>query len=171
MDSSQDGRFQKDSKEKISSLLSAILYRLEHIDMQYAGDVSDLGLDFTVEDETFGRRTVQELCTNGAELPVSNENKLLYVHLMADFHLNTRLRAPSAAFAAGLTQVQIILPLSPQQSLRAAEAASSYHPHCLNAHMHACTYVHAALESFGVSVLQGRGNGGQVGPGGRENHV
>ena len=73
--------------------------------LQYEGDASDLGLDFTVEDETFGRRTVQELCANGADVPVTNENKLQYVHLMADFHLNTRIQRPAAAFAAGLTQV------------------------------------------------------------------
>ncbi len=74
---------------------------------QYEGDAADLGLDFTVEDETFGRRTVQELCTNGAEVPVTNENKLQYIYLMADFHLSTRMRGPSAAFAEGLTQVQL----------------------------------------------------------------
>ena len=73
--------------------------------VQYEGDASDLGLDFTVEDETFGHRTVQELCANGADVPVTNENKLQYVHLMADFHLNTRIQGPAQAFAAGLTQV------------------------------------------------------------------
>ena len=73
--------------------------------MQYEGDVADLGLDFTVEDETFGRRTVQELRSGGADVPVTNENKLQYAHLMADWHLNTRLKGPAAAFAEGLAQV------------------------------------------------------------------
>ena len=89
-------------------VMASLTLRMSHA-LQYEGDASDLGLDFTVEDETFGHRTVQELCANGADAPVTNENKLQYAHLMADFHLNTRLQGPAAAFAAGLTQVLLNL--------------------------------------------------------------
>ena len=65
----------------------------------------DLCLDFTVEDDTFGSHTVHSLIPGGGQLAVSNDNKLHYVHLAADWHLNGRLGASSAAFARGLAQV------------------------------------------------------------------
>lgn len=41
----------------------------------------------------------------GADIAVTNENKLQYVHLAADWHLQRRLAEPAQAFAQGLTQV------------------------------------------------------------------
>jgi len=38
-------------------------------------------------------------------MAVTNANKLHYIHLAADWHLNGRLGASSAAFATGLAQV------------------------------------------------------------------
>ena len=38
-------------------------------------------------------------------MAVTSSNKLLYVHLMADWHLNRRLGKPAACFAAGLNEV------------------------------------------------------------------
>lgn len=58
-----------------------------------------------VEEEAFGRRTEHELLPGGADVAVTNANKLLYVHLVADWHLNGRLGDAAAAFAAGLAQV------------------------------------------------------------------
>lgn len=56
---------------------------------------------------------VQELKPDGANTPVTNENKLQYIHLVADWHLHGRLGAPAAAFAAGLGQVLHFLFLLP----------------------------------------------------------
>lgn len=72
---------------------------------RYAGEAEDLGLSFAVEEEAFGRRTEHELIPGGADVAVTNANKLLYVHLVADWHLNGRLGDAAAAFAAGLAQV------------------------------------------------------------------
>ena len=47
---------------------------------------------------------MQELVPGGADVAVTNANKLLYIHLVADWHLNGRLGAAAAAFAAGLAQ-------------------------------------------------------------------
>ena len=71
----------------------------------YQGDAADLCLDFSIEDETFGARMVHNLLPGGSQLAVTNDNKLHYVHLAADWHLNGRLGASSAAFARGLNQV------------------------------------------------------------------
>ena len=47
----------------------------------------------------------QVLKLGGAEIAVTNENKLQYVHLAADWHLQRRLAEPARVFAQGLTQV------------------------------------------------------------------
>jgi hypothetical protein len=71
--------------------------------------VEDLGLTFCAEEEAFGQRTAHELQPGGADTAVTDSNKLLYVHLVADWHLSRRLGKPAAAFAAGLHQVHPIL--------------------------------------------------------------
>lgn len=72
---------------------------------RYEGDAIDLCLDFSIEDDTFGAKKVHNLLPGGAQLAVTNANKLHYIHLAADWHLNVRLGASSAAFAHGLAQV------------------------------------------------------------------
>ncbi|KAK9815844.1 hypothetical protein WJX72_010650 [[Myrmecia] bisecta] len=72
---------------------------------RYEGDAEDLGLEFTVDTEAFGGRATEELCEGGAGRAVTSANKLQYIHLMADWHLNGRLGATAAAFTAGLSHV------------------------------------------------------------------
>ena len=72
---------------------------------RYEGDATDLCLDFSIEDDTFGARTLHSLLPGGAHMAVTNANKLHYIHLAADWHLNGRLGASSAAFAKGMAQV------------------------------------------------------------------
>ncbi|KAF8681820.1 hypothetical protein HU200_045261 [Digitaria exilis] len=73
------------------STLDPELYRnlmqLKH----YDGNVEDLCLDFTVTEELGGKRIVHELKPGGRSISVTNENKLHYVHAMADFKLNRQL--------------------------------------------------------------------------------
>ena len=47
----------------------------------------------------------QVLKPGGADIAVTNENKLQYVHLAADWHLRRRLAEPARAFAQGMAQV------------------------------------------------------------------
>jgi len=72
---------------------------------RFAGDASDLGLYFLLETEAFGSRIEEELVPGGASVPVTNSNKLQYVHLVADWHLRRRLGPAAAAFGAGLSRV------------------------------------------------------------------
>lgn len=45
-------------------------------------------------------QTVQtELLPGGNSIPVTADNRLLYVYLLADYHLNTRLGRAAKAFA------------------------------------------------------------------------
>jgi ubiquitin-protein ligase E3 C len=93
---------------------------------RYAGDAADLGLDFTVEVEALGARSVHELRPRGADVPVTDANKLLYVHLVADWHLNGRLAAASAAFAAGLHQARPAAPAAASHCIHSTRRPSSH---------------------------------------------
>lgn len=46
-----------------------------------------------------------ELRPNGGDAAVTNENRLGYVHAVADFHLNVRRRHANAAFLRGLAHI------------------------------------------------------------------
>ncbi|XP_039258355.2 ubiquitin-protein ligase E3C-like [Styela clava] len=71
----------------------------------YDGDVSDLALNFTVVDETLGVTKVNELMPDGINTPLTNSNKVLYMHLMANFKLNIQMRSPCQRFRRGLESV------------------------------------------------------------------
>lgn len=57
----------------------------------YGGDVKELSLDFTITEESFGKMHVIELKPGGKDVSVTNENKLQYVHAIADFKLNRQV--------------------------------------------------------------------------------
>lgn len=71
----------------------------------FTGDASDLSLDFTVEVDLLGKMIVEELIDGGSNHAVTNENKLQYVHLMADWHVNVKVGRPAQIFASGLAEV------------------------------------------------------------------
>ncbi|XP_024536695.1 E3 ubiquitin-protein ligase UPL7 isoform X1 [Selaginella moellendorffii] len=71
----------------------------------YEGDVSDMALDFTVTEEYFGKRKVIDLVQGGDKIPVTDANKLQYVHAMADYKLNRQVRPVVNAFVRGLTDL------------------------------------------------------------------
>lgn len=67
----------------------------------YEGDVTDLGLDFAVVNNELGEQQTVELKPNGAQIPVTEANRIEYVHLMADYKLNRQIRQQTAAFKQG----------------------------------------------------------------------
>ena len=71
----------------------------------YDGDVTELELDFTVASEEIGKTSVEELKSNGASIRVTNENRIEYIHLMADYKLNRQIRSQCNAFRQGLSDV------------------------------------------------------------------
>ena len=72
---------------------------------RYEGDLEDLGLCFATEDDFFGSTTQHELLPGGVDMPVTADNRLLYCHLLADWHLNVRLGRAAEAFARGLSHL------------------------------------------------------------------
>ncbi|WCJ34402.1 ubiquitin-protein ligase 7 [Euphorbia peplus] len=87
------------------STLDPELYRNLMYVKNYEGDLKDLSLDFTVTDEVFGKRQVIELKPGGRDVCVTDENKMQYVHAMADFKLNRQILPFSNAFYRGLTDL------------------------------------------------------------------
>ena len=74
----------------------------------YTGDASDFGLTFSTYDKTL--KTEIELIKGGSEIPVTNENKIRYVHYLTHFYLNHKTKDQTKAFLAGLSEI-ISLPL------------------------------------------------------------
>lgn len=68
-------------------ILIFLVLLLQH----YDGDIKELCLDFTVTEESFGKRHVIELKPGGKDTCVTNENKMQYVHAMADYKLNRQV--------------------------------------------------------------------------------
>ena len=71
----------------------------------YDGDVTELELDFTVASEEIGKTSVEELKSGGTSIRVTNENRIEYIHLMADYKLNRQIRSQCNAFRQGLSDV------------------------------------------------------------------
>ena len=71
----------------------------------YEGDVSDLGLDFTVVSDEYGETKVENLKPDGANITVNTSNRIEYIQLMADFKLNRQIKQQCLAFRNGLANV------------------------------------------------------------------
>ncbi|XP_062117450.1 E3 ubiquitin-protein ligase UPL7 [Humulus lupulus] len=87
------------------STLDPELYRNLMYVKHYDNDVKDLFLDFTVIEESFGKQHVIELKPGGKDISVTNENKMQYIHAMADYKLNRQILPFSNAFYRGLTDL------------------------------------------------------------------
>ncbi|KAK0087468.1 hypothetical protein PV325_000909 [Microctonus aethiopoides] len=85
--------------------LDPVMYRNLLYLKNYKGDVADLGLDFTVLSDELGERRVDELKPKGSQIPVTNTNRIEYIHLMADYKLNKEIRPQCYAFKQGIASV------------------------------------------------------------------
>jgi len=71
----------------------------------YDGNVQDLGLDFSIVVEELGETRLELLKPEGDTISVTNENRIEYIHLVADYKLNKQIRNQCNAFRAGLADV------------------------------------------------------------------
>ncbi|XP_015521284.1 ubiquitin-protein ligase E3C [Neodiprion lecontei] len=85
--------------------LDPIMYRNLLYLKSYQGDVTELGLDFTVLSDELGERRIDELKPGGANVTVTSHNRIEYIHLMADYKLNKQIRAQCYAFKQGISNV------------------------------------------------------------------
>ena len=84
----------------------------------YPGNVEDFSLNFTVTDTIFtpqsagssgnpeaSRTTTRELKPNGSNIPVTNENRLVYISYIARHRLQIQPRLQTNAFLRGLGDI------------------------------------------------------------------
>ncbi|KAK3365445.1 hypothetical protein B0H63DRAFT_530018 [Podospora didyma] len=76
----------------------------------YPGDIKDLDLDFTINDQVSlpgapVRTVTRNLVPNGDRIPVTNENRPLYISYVARHRLVVQSRAQTRAFLRGLGMI------------------------------------------------------------------
>ncbi|GMF80108.1 unnamed protein product [Phytophthora fragariaefolia] len=86
-----------DDLHSLDQELYKSLMRLKH----YEGNVEDLALTFSVSEMEFGEVVTRNLVPDGANIPVTNENRIRYIHLMANYKLNVLSFMESTAFLNG----------------------------------------------------------------------
>ncbi|KAI9140489.1 hypothetical protein BKA69DRAFT_1079194 [Paraphysoderma sedebokerense] len=85
--------------------LDPVLYKNLTFLKHYEGDAEDLCLSFTISENVFGQTTEKEIKPGGKGITVTNENKIQYVYLMADYRLNKSIKEQSEAFIKGFRSV------------------------------------------------------------------
>ena len=101
------GRVLSDLRELDEGLYNALMQV-----KRYEGDVEDLSLSFSVDEEFAGVKKTVELEERGASKPVTNSNRTRFIYQSAEYHLNVKLRPVMAPLLAGMASV------IPLQSLR-----------------------------------------------------
>jgi E3 ubiquitin-protein ligase NEDD4 len=90
---------------------------MESVDSEYHkslvwirdNDPTELDLTFCVDEDSFGYFSQRELKPNGAQIPVTNENKLEYIKLVIEWRFVSRIQKQMNAFLEGFNEV---IPLS-----------------------------------------------------------
>ncbi|KRZ11504.1 Ubiquitin-protein ligase E3B, partial [Trichinella zimbabwensis] len=88
------------SIDELSSL-DADLYKQLTFIKHYEGDMNDLGLTFACDEDILGEVVTHELRPGGRTIPVTKENKISYVHLMAHYRMFVQIKDQIAAFMRG----------------------------------------------------------------------
>ncbi|KAL4891648.1 hypothetical protein BDV59DRAFT_61698 [Aspergillus ambiguus] len=76
----------------------------------YPGDVEDFALNFTVTDtiplpDARSRTITRDLKANGSDIPVTNQNRLVYISYIARYRLQVQPALQTNAFLQGLGQI------------------------------------------------------------------
>lgn len=81
------------------------LYRSLTMVKRFEGDVSQLELTFSFDENVMGRIITHELKPGGRVIPVTNENKINYIHLMARFRMYVQIKDQISAFTKGFRSI------------------------------------------------------------------
>uniref|UniRef100_A0A2P2I5M6 Ubiquitin-protein ligase E3B n=1 Tax=Hirondellea gigas TaxID=1518452 RepID=A0A2P2I5M6_9CRUS len=92
------------SIDQLSSLDPELYKNLTYI-KHYDGNVEDLGLTFSYDEERLGEVVSHDLRPGGKLLPVTNDNRIIYIHLMAHFKMHTQIRDQTKAFVKGFRSI------------------------------------------------------------------
>ena len=86
--------------DELPSLDQELYRNLTYI-KHYSGDVSELDLTFSFDQDMMGQIVTHELVPGGRGVAVTDENKINYMHLVARFRMHTQIRDQTAAFTRG----------------------------------------------------------------------
>ena len=81
------------------------LYRSLTCVKHYEGDVSDLELTFSFDKSILGRTVNFEIVPGGSTIYVTNENRIAYIHMLANYQMFTMIKDQTNAFLRGFRQV------------------------------------------------------------------
>lgn len=81
------------------------LYRSLTLVKHYKGDVSELELTFSLDEDVMGELITHELNPGGKAEPVTNHNKINYIHHMAHFRMHRQIKDQTAAFIKGFKSI------------------------------------------------------------------
>lgn len=88
----------RDMESVDSEYYNSLLWILEN-------DPAELDLRFCVDEETFGLMQQRELKTNGANIPVTQENKTEYINLVIQGRFVSRIQPQMNAFLEGFNEL------------------------------------------------------------------
>ncbi|XP_076061977.1 ubiquitin-protein ligase E3B [Oratosquilla oratoria] len=71
----------------------------------YDGDIADLDLTFSYDEDYLGQLVSHELRPGGKAVSVTNDNRIIYIHLMAHFKLHTQIKDQTRAFIRGFRSI------------------------------------------------------------------
>ncbi|XP_022103880.1 ubiquitin-protein ligase E3B-like [Acanthaster planci] len=85
--------------------MDAELYKNLTYVKHYEGDISDLDLVFSYDEDVMGKIHTHELVAGGKAVAVTNENKISYIHLMAHHRLYRQILDQTKAFKRGFRSI------------------------------------------------------------------
>ncbi|XP_054155444.1 ubiquitin-protein ligase E3B-like [Oppia nitens] len=85
--------------------LDADLYKSLTYIKHYDGDITQLDLTFSIDEDCMGQIVTHELVTGGRAIPVTKETRISYIHLMAHFRMHTQIHEQTAAFIRGFRSI------------------------------------------------------------------
>lgn len=71
----------------------------------YEGDVSELDLTFSIDQDFMGKIETYELEPGGKSIPVTRESRVRYIHSVANFRMKTQIEKQTEAFVGGFRSI------------------------------------------------------------------
>lgn len=71
----------------------------------YEGDVSELDLTFSIDQDFMGKIETHELEAGGRSIPVTRESRVRYIHSVANFRMKTQIEKQTEAFVSGFKSI------------------------------------------------------------------
>lgn len=81
------------------------LYRSLTLVKHYEGDIRQLELTFSIDEDVLGKLVTHELIPGGRTTTVTNQTKIQYIHHMAHYRMYHQIREQTAAFIKGFRSI------------------------------------------------------------------